>query len=432
MTHGSLSPILKQLHQTQGWRDFTLRRTLAHDAQVYAVENTVETLRCQGQVNHQLTVYVDRGNGRTGQSGFSFGADFSDFKPRLVRALQWAALVDNPAFALPDKTSAALAQEKTVTPPSPQNVLNHWRRLSRAAQAQKGVRMAQSELWQQKALVSVLNSRGVVLHEPREEWMVEFTVVAGDARCPREETECFFATRRRLGRALELENWVAETAHVARELRRAALPPSGRRDVVLGGVALDTLFDFFTGQGGAQARFEGWSGFATGEPVFKKMEGDPLYITVDPRLPGAMGSRRFDSMGCLLKPFALIDNNRFVQHLAPKPWADYAGVPVTGEASNLVVAPGTGRAKDWLKEDGLLVLTDFSTIQPNEVTGAFSAEIRFGHYLKNGKRIPVKGGSITGLLPQAFRHLRLSRETVQREFYHGPAYLRLGGVTVAG
>ena len=293
MTHGSLSPILKQLHQTQGWRDFTLRRTLAHDAQVYAVENTVETLRCQGQVNHQLTVYVDRGNGRTGQSGFSFGADFSDFKPRLVRALQWAALVDNPAFALPDKTSAALAQEKTVTPPSPQNVLNHWRRLSRAAQAQKGVRMAQSELWQQKALVSVLNSRGVVLHEPREEWMVEFTVVAGDARCPREETECFFATRRRLGRALELENWVAETAHVARELRRAALPPSGRRDVVLGGVALDTLFDFFTGQGGAQARFEGWSGFATGEPVFKKNGRRPALYHRGPPAAGGHGLAAF-------------------------------------------------------------------------------------------------------------------------------------------
>ncbi len=428
----SLPSVLKTIHGVRGWRDFSLTRTLSHEAQCYGAFDEVETVRCQGNVSYGLTVYVDSGKGRLGQSSLRFGADLSDLKQKVQRAVDWAAMVQNPLFELPEENDPALAREASIKAPPPGGVTHQFRRLADLTAAQRGVRLCQSEIWHTESLITVVNSRGLTLHEPRSDWFVDFTLLAGDPKKPLEEVEHWWHTHRRTKQALDLDTWVADAAHTARDLRRAVLPPSGKRTVILGGEALDTLFNFFTGQGSAQALFEGWTRFAIGKPVLAKMQGDPLTLCIDPTLPGAMGTRRFDGFGCLRSPFALIENNVFTQWLAPKPYADYAGVPATGEMSNLVVAPGTGKGQAWCKQEDALVLTSFSTFEPNDVTGAFSGEIRTGHWVKSGKRIPVKGGSLTGMVDTAFRRVGLSRETTQRERYAGPAWVCLGGVTVSG
>jgi len=45
---------------------------------------------------------------------------------------------------------------------------------------------------------------------------------------------------------------------------------------------------------------------------------------------------------------------------------------------------------------------------------------------------PIKGGSVSGRLDEAFAQATLSQEVVQREAYYGPAGVRLENMSLAG
>ena len=66
------------------------------------------------------------------------------------------------------------------------------------------------------------------------------------------------------------------------------------------------------------------------------------------------------------------------------------------------------------------------------VTGNFSAEIRTGYKIEGGRRIPIKGGSVSGVMYDAFRRAWFSSEKVLRAAYRGPAAVKLMGLDLAG
>lgn len=98
---------------------------------------------------------------------------------------------------------------------------------------------------------------------------------------------------------------------------------------------------------------------------------------------------------------------------------------------NIEVACGNTAYADFLS-DGVLELTKFSTFQPNTISGAFSGEIRLGYLHRNGKRIPVKGGSVSGTTGLAFATAYKSAEATQRAAYRGPRGVFFENLTVAG
>ena len=71
-----------------------------------------------------------------------------------------------------------------------------------------------------------------------------------------------------------------------------------------------------------------------------------------------------------------------------------------------------GRVKtfsDLLVEGPCYHWLRFSTFEPNPITGAFSGEIRTGYFLKKGQKIPIKGGSVSGTMQEAFKKAFFSR-----------------------
>jgi PmbA protein len=77
-------------------------------------------------------------------------------------------------------------------------------------------------------------------------------------------------------------------------------------------------------------------------------------------------------------------------------------------------------------------LKRFSTFEPNPITGAFSGEIRTGYFWKNGRKRPIKGGSVSGTMQEAFKAAFFSREMIQRESYLGPEAVRVDNLDISG
>ena len=233
-------------------------------------------------------------------------------------------------------------------------------------------------------------------------------------------------------RDLQIGDMVQRYSRYALENAGAELPPSGQYPVVFGEEALDTIFHHLCGQAGGQAAFQGWSRFKVGEPVINNPRRDLLTLTSDPWLPGGLNSRPFDGRGLALQPVTFIADNIFQQPLADQRYAAYLQMPPTGGLTNLQVAPGRATLAEMLYAGTVLHLLRFSTLEPNPVTGAISGEIRTGYLLHHGNAVPIKGGSVSGQLDEAFRYLTLSRETEQRETYLGPAGIRVEEMEIAG
>jgi len=63
----------------------------------------------------------------------------------------------------------------------------------------------------------------------------------------------------------------------------------------------------------------------------------------------------------------------------------------------------------------------FSDFFVDETTGDFGGELRLGYLVRDGKRIPIRGGSITGSMAQNRGKVRFSRELESFSICRGPA-----------
>ena len=110
--------------------------------------------------------------------------------------------------------------------------------------------------------------------------------------------------------------------------------------------------------------------------------------------------------------------------------------PATGTWGNTVVAAGTASEEQLLKPTGrpLYQLLRFSQLSPHSTTGAFSGEIRFGWRIDpdGSKRTAIRGGSVSGIVFDAFTRARFSNETAIRGRTHGPRSVRFDALQITG
>jgi PmbA protein len=169
-----------------------------------------------------------------------------------------------------------------------------------------------------------------------------------------------------------------------------------------------------------------------GQPVISDLQGEALNLSSNPNLQGGIKDRAFDDNGLPLYRVQVLRDNIFKKRMNTKRYADYLQEEATGDFSNLEIATGSRPFSDLLVEGPCYHCLRFSTFEPNPITGAFSGEIRTGYFLKEGQKIPIKGGSVSGQIQQAFKEAFFSREKTQREAYLGPKAIRLEKLDIAG
>jgi PmbA protein len=292
------------------------------------------------------------------------------------------------------------------------------------------VKVSSAEIFLDFKEEEIFNSNGLEVGREESEALIEGVLLAEQDGGFGGESGCW--KQGRFYADLNLHEAFEKYARYAREAQEASLPASGIFPVVFSEEALDTLFNYFVMQSSGGARFQGWSRMETGGPVILNLRGEALTLTSNPALPGLLKTRAFDTQGLPVQKVAVIQENVFRQRTNNKRYADYLGEPATGDFANVEVAPGLQSTADLLGGGPCFHLLRFSTFEPNPITGAFSGEIRTGYLLKDGQVLPVKGGSVSGVIAEAFRQAYFSREVTQRAAYSGPEAVRLEGLEIAG
>ncbi|MEW5851638.1 MAG: metallopeptidase TldD-related protein [Myxococcota bacterium] len=439
MTHLKLDDIVAVLDRQRDLSAWQVTETRSRSTQRYTVFTRDEARREVETTRYNVTVHVRHphdGAERLGESSFTLTPHVTTdwLRQEIDGAIQRAALVHNEVYEIPapdGKGFDVVTVDQRVVENAAAIVDEVTEDIRAAAAAHAGVELSSSEVFANYAQTRLRNSKGLDVSRAETELMVEYVLLAKDGK--NEEHEIWQSPKSRLLSHLQIKDHVDRYVQYTRDGLDAQLPRSGTFDVVFGEEALDTLWSYFSGQADAAARYEGWSRLKLGSPVINNPRGDRITLISDPTLEGGMASEPFDGMGQRCLRTTIIEDNIFKQYIATRKYADLTGVPATGPMGNTVVLPGKTPEKDLFKgKNPVYELLRFSTFMPSPTSGSFSGEIRTGYLHKGGKRIPIKGGSVSGNVQQAFQNATFSSEITRREAYHGPRAVLLTGLTLSG
>lgn len=428
--------LLTRCNTISAWQ---VSETRARSTQRYTVFTRDEARRNVETTKLTVTVHVlHHHDGATvlGESSFVLGptATRDDLQREVAAARERALLVHNQPYELPSATTdvaPVLTVDDRVVEDAQGVVHEITQNIRSAASQHPGLELSSAEVFATYSRTRVMNSRGLMGTRSDTDLLVEYVLLARDNH--HEEHEIWQSPRARLLGDLKIDDHIRRYVTYTRDSLRAQLPRTGTFDVVLGEEALDTLWQFFTAQADASAKYDGWSRFTPGAPVVPDPVEDLLTLVSDPTLPGGLMSASIDAAGQPCLRTVLIEDNIFKNYVATKKYADLTGVPPTGPLGNVVVKPGnTGEQQMLQSSKPVYQLLRFSTFAPSPTSGAFSGEIRTGYLFEDGKCTPIKGGSVSGHILNAFRRALFSREVTRREAYQGPSSVLLGDLTITG
>jgi len=301
-------------------------------------------------------------------------------------------------------------------------------KISSLAKSINNAKLSTTELFTSRISEHYSNSSSNRYSFDKTKIMLEGVFLAG----PDDSSESYFLDQATFLDELDLEQTLKKHAKYANDSINAATLPTGKYKVIFSEEALEEFFNFYLTHASALAVYNKFSLLKLGEPIILKNPKTPLTIKSDPFIPGGASSRVADDYGIPLKPFSIIENNKMVQYISDLQYSQYLNLPYTGPLTNYVINPGTRSIEEIVKEENIVLLLRFSAFSPKEITGDFSSEIRLGYITKNGKQIPIKGGSVSGNIRNLIDTLELSSNIVKKGSYIGPDAIVLDNVDISG
>lgn len=425
-----MKTLVSVLKKTPGLRGWQASRLSKESKEAYWVKAQLETVRCNAVDHYTLRVQTPVDAALMGESTTRFQGKPHSLKELVSATIERARLVKNPCYNfcpprqkpdLPPPIADIRVSEATLD-----EVIAYGEEIQKfRARELKNFPLNSLELFFEEFDYSIENHCGLSVAAQSTRVVCDYVLTSPDNR-----HEIMGIKRRRFLDHLQMREQLAEDATVLSDLQIARLPPTGEYPVVLAGEALDSLFDFFVAQLDGHALFNRYSIFSVGDAVLRN-EQEALNLASTPLLFGGMHSYSFDELGFATCRVQLIENSRVKNFLIDGRYADLLSLPRTSALMNIEVDCGSTPYADFL-HDGVLELSKFSTFQPNAISGAFSGEIRLGYFYKNGKKIPIKGGSVSGSTQTAFARAFKSQECIQRAAYKGPKGVFFESLTVAG
>ena len=405
------------------------------ERQRYLLSEKTESDRTVDRARTGVTVFVpsEKGQGRAHLTLHGHDARLS--ARQLEELVFMGALQGNPPYTLPEPepmSPVALVDPALASDLGPV-VKELEARIREAVARTPGIRLSAAEIFGHRSVSTITTSTGVEASREGAEIYLEMVLLArsGDS-----ETEAHVARRVRRLSDLPVEQMVEEQARFAQDSLSAELPTTRTGPVVMSRGTFTPLFRPFQAATSGETLYRKISPVPVGSPMLgeRAVGGDRLQMTSDPTVPFGASSSPFDGDGLALRPVPVIRDGVFDTVAASKRFADYLQIPATGAWSNLVVAAGSTPTAELLDPQGGTVLhvVEFSWLNPNRISGAFSTEIRLGYEIgPDGTRV-VRGGSLSGNAYDAFAEARFSSETELRGSYRGPKTIRFENLRVTG
>src|SRR3954471_24753881 len=234
---------------------------------------------------------------------------------------------------------------------------------------------------------------------------------------------------------LDLAGTAPRLAEEARALLTAPLCPSGETMLVLGGEQLALQIHESVGHAIELDRILGWEAAFAGTSWLDldrlgslRYGSELMNITIDPRIPGALGSFGYDDEGTPAAKRDAVRDGIWVGVLAGRDSAAMAGLEYAGSVrsdgwarlpmvrmTNVGLEPGPHTLDEIIAatDDGVFMETNRSwSIDDRRLNFQFGCEI--GYEIKNGKRgRMLRNPTYTGIGPVFWRSMdMLSSETV--------------------
>ena len=431
-----LDDVARALQRDARFSAWQITETRGRSTQRYQVFARVESRRLVETRQWDVRVHVPLEGGRLGESSFTLVDPDQPLAQELDAAFARARLVNNPPWTLPGPDDAQARGVPTADQRLVEAAADVGEEVARAVERSVaragGVELSASEVFCDYRRVHLVNSRGLDRTREDTHLYTEYVLLAKGAGD--DEIEVYQSRRARGAAELDVEGQVSDDVVSVRDGARAVLPPTARADVVIADAGVEELFDAFVAHAAGTARFEGWSRFEPGVPIVEGARGDLVSIASDATVPGALGSYAFDDVGSSGRRVDCIVDGVFRERACDRRTACWLGLPTTGAWGNTVVAPGRWSMDELLTptDRPLFLLTRFSQLSPHATTGAFAGEIRAGYRVDGAGRTPVRGGSISGVVFDAFTRARLSSASTVRGRLRGPRAVRLDDLQVTG
>ncbi|MBO6159583.1 MAG: TldD/PmbA family protein [Firmicutes bacterium] len=208
-------------------------------------------------------------------------------------------------------------------------------------------------------------------------------------------------------------------------------PAIGQAPVILSGDNALEVYRYFLMQMNVSAKYQQISRAEIGKPLQEGIEGDRITLRAVRELPNASHNFTVDEEGSSIQEKVLMEDGIVRAFYGKRQFAQYLGIDECSNVYNYVVEPGTA-SETALRTGAYLEAVEFSDFQVDPMTGDIAGEIRLG-YLHDGDttRI-VSGGSISGSMNEAMKHMHLSSEKTLYDGADVPSLIRFDSLTVTG
>ena len=271
----------------------------------------------------------------------------------------------------------------------------------------------------------VLNSEGVDVSDVYPSSMVEAVV---NARKDGHEIELYRLFKSGTCSREQLTAELSETLAYGRDrLVASPTPALGTYDVVFSTDPARELYNYYIDRLYTALVYRGMSDWKTGDAVAP----ENLTLRAAAFLPNSSRNAAHDAEGAPVRDLTLIERGKAVSYWGERQFSQYLGLEDSFIASNFEVSGGTESAEE-LRRGDFLEVVEFSDFQVDVITGDLAGEIRLAYLHRDGKVIPVSGGSVSGNMGKLIRNFRFSKELRQYDCLLIPSVSRLGGATVTG
>jgi predicted Zn-dependent protease len=432
-----LLPILRELIKKGAISDWLINFSHVRSSNIYIQRNfEIEDELSSVREDLILTIYERFDDGMMGEARIPIiTLDPAEAKTQILDAKAISANARKPQFDLPEPREGIELprghDERLLAMIFEGNGAQATRtihtRIRATMQPIQDVKLSCAEVLASASTVRVISSTGVDISFHKTNIYLEAVLTCRSGKPGEKGVEREFGFNRITvsPEQLDIQGVFLQQTQIARDATAAEPNPGFTGDVLLSG---NSVTEFFAPHHdlnplvlhtSAKLHHMGLSSFRIGQPIGQFTSGEPITITTNPSLPLGLYTMPVDEEGTPLQPAELVRNGLFASYIATARYAQYLGVPVTGNISNIQVNPGATR-EEHLRGNGYIEIVAFSWFNPNPLSGDFAAEIRLAYKWVNGRKTPIRGGTFTGNVFTNILAARFSKEIMQSGAYYGP------------
>lgn len=201
--------------------------------------------------------------------------------------------------------------------------------------------------------------------------------------------------------------------------------------VLLSNDAVQELLQYYLDKSTDQYIFSKMSNYEMGKIVQKEDVKNKITLKTIPNLENAVNPQVVDGDGVILKQQTIIQDGVVKSIMSGSKIGSYLNLPISGYTSNFAVNAGKISEND-LRTGDYLEIKMFSSFLTDNATGDFGGEFRLAILHKDGKEIPVSGGSLSLNINEVQDKMIFSKELEQRSYSLTPSVIAFENVSVAG